>query len=61
MTLIGAIVGYNGIPGYFKEKIINAKTNNSSRSKAEKYCPRRVVSIIENLRKIEQRNYVRTN
>lgn len=31
MTLIGAIVGYNGIPGYFKQKIINARMKDSPR------------------------------
>lgn len=29
MTLIGAIVGYNGIPGYFKQKIVNSRMQDS--------------------------------
>jgi ADP-ribosylglycohydrolase len=31
MTLVGAIVGYNGIPGYFKQKIVNSRIKNSIR------------------------------
>ena len=31
MTLVGAIVGYNGIPGYFKQKIINSRMKDSPR------------------------------
>jgi len=31
MTLIGAIVGYNGIPGYFKQKIISTNIKESPR------------------------------
>jgi hypothetical protein len=31
MTLVGAAVGYNNIPGYFKQKIVNSHMKNSSR------------------------------
>jgi hypothetical protein len=47
LTLIGAIVGYNGIPRYFKEKIINAKTNtNNWKGRDKKYCIYNVIDII---------------
>lgn len=53
MTLIGAVVGYNGIPGYFKQKIINARMKDSPRPRNEKYSPHQVVGIIENLMKVQ--------
>lgn len=31
MTLVGAIVGYNQIPSYFKQKINNFRMHQSSR------------------------------
>lgn len=31
MTLVGAIIGYNAIPGYFKQKIINSRMKDSPR------------------------------
>ena len=35
MGLIGAVVGYNGIPGYFKQKIINSRMKDSPRPRDE--------------------------
>jgi ADP-ribosylglycohydrolase len=31
MALIGGIVGYNHIPSYFKQKIVNSRMTQSSR------------------------------
>ena len=31
MALVGAVVGYNGIPGYFKQKIINSRMKDTPR------------------------------
>lgn len=31
MTLVGAIVGYNGIPCYLKQKIVNSRMKDSPR------------------------------
>lgn len=31
LTLVGAVIGYNGIPGYFKQKIINSRMKDSPR------------------------------
>lgn len=31
LTLVGAAVGYNGIPSYFKQKIVNSRMKNSPR------------------------------
>ncbi len=43
MTLIGAAVGYNGIPGYFKQKIINSRMKDSPRPRDEKYSPYKII------------------
>lgn len=34
MALIGAIVGYNQIPSYFKQKIINSRMSQSSKPRS---------------------------
>jgi ADP-ribosylglycohydrolase len=39
MTLVGAAVGYNRIPGYFKQKIVNSRVKNSIRPRDKKYSP----------------------
>lgn len=31
MALVGCAVGYNSIPSYFKQKIMNSRMNQSSR------------------------------
>ena len=31
LAIVGAIVGYNGIPNYFKQKIVNSRMKNSPR------------------------------
>lgn len=46
MTLVGAIVGYNGIPSYFKQKIVNSRMKDSPRPRDEKYSPSKVIEII---------------
>jgi len=51
LALVGAIVGYNGIPGYFKQKIINSRMKDSPRPRDEKYGPNNVIDIIEGLLK----------
>jgi hypothetical protein len=61
MTLIGAVVGYNGIPGHFKERIINSKMCNSPRPRAEKYCPQGVIKIIQSFQRIQQRKYIKAD
>jgi ADP-ribosylglycohydrolase len=35
MALVGSIVGYNNIPSYFKQKILNSRMNQSSRPRNE--------------------------
>lgn len=53
LTLIGAIVGYNGIPSYFKQKIINSRMKDSPRPRDPKYSTHQVIDIIEQLIKIQ--------
>ena len=53
MAVIGAIVGYNGIPGYFKQKIINSRMKDSPRPRDEKYSPHQIIDIIEKLIKVQ--------
>jgi hypothetical protein len=43
LTLIGAIVGYNGIPGYFKQKIVNSRMKDSPRPRDDKYSTYKVI------------------
>jgi ADP-ribosylglycohydrolase len=31
MGLIGSVVGYNSIPSYFKQKVVNSRMSQSSR------------------------------
>ena len=53
MAMIGAIVGYNGIPGYFKQKIINSRMRDSPRPRDEIYSPHQIIDIIEKLVKVQ--------
>ena len=46
MTIVGAIVGYNGIPGYFKQKLINSRMKDSPRPRDEIYSTHRVIHLI---------------
>jgi hypothetical protein len=60
MTLVGAAVGYNGIPGYFKQKIVNSRMKNSTRPRDEKDSPHNAIEILENLQKVQMRTYTKT-
>jgi len=46
MTLVGAIVGYNQIPSYFKQKINNFRMHQSSRPRNEEFTPYKVIEIV---------------
>ena len=35
MGIVGSIVGYNSIPSYFKQKIVNSRMSQSSRPRNE--------------------------
>lgn len=59
MTLVGSIVGYNNIPSYFKQKIINSRMTQSSRPRSDEYTPYHVVDIVENLMKVRPNHYVK--
>ena len=53
MTIIGAIVGYNGIPGYFKQKLINSRMKDSPKPRNEIYSCHQVIELIEKLMKVQ--------
>jgi ADP-ribosyl-[dinitrogen reductase] hydrolase len=59
MALVGAIVGYNAIPSYFKQKIVNSRMSQSSRPRNEEYSPHHVIDIVENLMKVRPDRYVK--
>lgn len=59
MALVGSIVGYNSIPSYFKQKLMNSRMNQSSRPRNDEYTPYHVVEIVENLMKIRPDHYVK--
>lgn len=43
MALVGSIVGYNNIPSYFKQKIMNSRMSQSSRPRGDEYCPYHII------------------
>ena len=59
MALVGSIVGYNSIPSYFKQKIMNSRMSQSSRPRNEEYTPYHVVDIVENLMRARPDHYVK--
>lgn len=59
MALVGCIVGYNSIPSYFKQKLMNSRMSQSSRPRNDEYTPYHVVEIVENLMKIRPDHYVK--
>jgi ADP-ribosylglycohydrolase len=59
MGLVGSIVGYNNIPSYFKQKIMNSRMNQSSRPRNEEYTPYHMIEIVENLMKVRPDRYVK--
>jgi ADP-ribosylglycohydrolase len=46
MGLVGSIVGYNMIPSYFKQKIVNSRMSQSSRPREDEYTPYHIVEIV---------------
>lgn len=54
MGIVGAIVGYNRIPNYLKQKIVNSRMKNSPRPRDEKYSPHNIVEIIEKLSEMDK-------
>lgn len=59
MALVGSIVGYNAIPPYFKQKIINSRMTQSSRPRNEEYTPYHVVDIVQGLLRVRPDHYVK--
>jgi ADP-ribosylglycohydrolase len=46
MALVGSLIGYNNIPSYFKQKIINSRMSQSSRPRPDEYTPYQVIEIV---------------
>ena len=57
MAIVGAVVGYNCIPNYFKQKIVNTRLDKSPRPRSDKYSPHQIISIIEEMQKMQQVRY----
>lgn len=57
LTLVGAIVGYNGIPGYLKQKIVNSRMKDSPRPRDEKYSTHKVIELVEGLQRVQTQKY----
>ena len=48
LGLIGAVIGYNNIPSYFRSKIINSNPN-PTKKRNRAYPSRKVVEIVDSL------------
>jgi hypothetical protein len=59
MALVGSIVGYNSIPSYFKQKIMNSRMSQSSMPRNDEYSSYHVIDLVENLMKIRPDHYVK--
>ena len=59
MGLVGAVVGYNAIPSYFKQKIANSRMTQSSRPREEEYTPYHVMEAVEELLRVRPEVYER--
>ena len=35
MGLVGSVIGYNAIPSYFKQKVVNSRMTQSSRPRSD--------------------------
>ena len=46
MGLVGSVVGYNEIPSYFKQKIVNSRMTQSSRPRNDEYTPYHIIEIV---------------
>lgn len=59
MCLVGSIIGYNGIPSYFKQKITNSRMTQSSRPRDDEYTPYHIIEIVDKLMKIRPDQYTK--
>ena len=59
MGLVGSVIGYNGIPSYFKQKIVNSRMTQSSRPRNDEYTPYHIIEILDTLMKIRPEHYVK--
>jgi ADP-ribosylglycohydrolase len=59
MALVGSVVGYNSIPGYFKQKIANSRMTQSSRPRNDEYTPYHVINVVDALLKCRPDRYVK--
>lgn len=48
LGLVGAIIGYNNIPSYFRNKILNCEGSGST-GRGRDYHPKRIVDVVNNL------------
>lgn len=48
LGLVGAIIGYNNIPSYFRSKVINAE-GEGQRIRPKNFSSKRIVSVVAEL------------
>jgi len=46
LGLVGAVIGYNNIPSYFKHKIINSEYKVSKMNRGRDYNSQRVINVV---------------
>jgi len=49
LGLIGAVIGYNQIPSYFRSKIINSECSTAGKHRTRDYSCRKVVEVVNEL------------
>ena len=49
LGLLGAVVGYNGIPSYYRSKVLKAEYSGGNRVRSRTYHPNCIVDTIESL------------
>lgn len=59
MGLVGSVIGYNAIPSYFKQKVVNSRMSQSSRPRNDEYTPYHIIEIVEKLMKNRPEHYVK--
>ena len=59
MGLVGCVVGYNRIPSYFKQKLINFRMTQSCRPREDIYAPYHVLDLVPELLRVRPDRYVK--
>lgn len=49
MGLVGAVIGLNKMPNFYKNKVIDCQVENSKRKRNKMYCPSTIVDLVPKL------------